>query len=134
MTPMPPDDSPFGIVRELLDELAYTAAVRDLKGHTACMSRALRVLGVPGVDALDYDGWFARRSNELLKPLLYSLGYRDLAITGADPQEITCSVREIMKSMKGIVMVLDKDMTIAKENDGQWRVVMEHIKGASFKD
>ncbi len=133
MTPAPPDDSPFGIVRELLDELAFTVAVRDLPAHTQCVSRRLRVFGVPGVEAMDYAGWYTRRSNELKKPLLYSLAYRDLAITGADEQEITCSVREVLKSMQGAVMVLDKDMVIAREEDGQWRVLSEHIKGASFK-
>ncbi|MFA5530635.1 MAG: hypothetical protein WDA11_08200 [Thiohalomonadaceae bacterium] len=130
----PPDDSPFSIARELLDELAYTVAVRDLEAHSACFSRSLRVLGVPGVDALDYDGWYARRSNELRKPLLYSLGYRDLAIARADEREITCSVREVMKSMRGITMVLDKDMTLAREVDGRWRVVLDHIKGVNFKE
>ncbi|MGE0081732.1 MAG: hypothetical protein AB7U81_10580 [Thiohalomonadaceae bacterium] len=130
----PPDDSPFSIARELLDELAYTAAVRDLKAHADCFSRKLRVLGVPGVDALDYDDWYVRRSNELCKPLLYSLGYRDLAIKEADDREITFSVREVMKGMQGITMVLDKDMTLAREVDGRWRVVLDDIKGVNFKE
>jgi len=134
MKPGAADVSPFGVVRELLDELAFTVAVRDLDAHVRCMSRRLRVFGVPGVEALDYAGWFQRRSNELQKPLLYSLAYRDLAIHDADTQEITCSVREVMKGMQGTVMMLDKDMTIVREQDGRWRVLSERIKGASFKN
>lgn len=135
MKPQHPQGSdPASIVHELLDELTYTAAVRDLDAHADCFSRDLRVLGVPGVDALDYDGWYARRSNELRIPLLYSLSYRDLAITHADEQTIACSVREVMKSMQGATLVLTKDMTLVKEADGRWRVVRDHIKGVDFKE
>jgi hypothetical protein len=55
--------NPQQIARDLLDDLSYTAAVRDLDAHISCMSQHLIISGIPGVGMIDYNGGLARRRN-----------------------------------------------------------------------
>ena len=115
------------IIKQWLNELAYSAATWDLDAHMALVSEKVVVLGIPGVDRIDYQGWLKRRRNEFKKKLLHSLIHREPTILSERPQFITFSVQELMKDHTKKCIEVDKEVTLHKEPDGKWRVVREQV-------
>jgi hypothetical protein len=93
----------------------------------ALVSEKVVVLGIPGVDRIDYQGWMKRRRNEFNKKLLHSLVYRDPRVLSERPQFITFSVQEVMRDHEKKCIELEKEVTLHQEQDEQWRVVREQI-------
>ena len=121
------------IVKEWLNEIAFSAATWDLDAHMALVSEKVVVLGIPGVDMIDYHGWRKRRRNEFKKKLLHSLLYREPTVLSARPQIITFSVQEVMKDHAKQCIEIRKEVTLHQEPDGQWRVVREQILNIEAK-
>jgi len=115
------------IIKQWLNDLAYSAATWDLEAHMALVSREVVVLGIPGVDRIDYHGWHKRRSNEFRKKLLHSLLYREPRILSERPQFITFSVQEVMRDHAKKCIEVNKEVTLHQEQDGKWRVVREQV-------
>ncbi len=121
------------IIKQWLSELAYSAATWDLDAHMALVSEKVVVLGIPGVDRVDYKGWHRRRRNEFKKKLLHSLIHRKPTILSERPQLITFSVQELMRDHKKQCIELNKEITLHQEPDGIWRVVREQILNIEAK-
>ena len=115
------------IAQDWLDDMAYTAAVRDYKAHLDLFSRDVQLHGVPDAGVIDYEGWVRRRLHELKTGLLFSLSYRDLEIRSASEDEIVFTVSEKMKSSEGHILVLEKEVMIVKERKNRWRAKLERI-------
>lgn len=115
------------IIKQWLNELAYSAATWDLDAHMALVSEKVVVLGIPGIDKIDYQGWHKRRRNEFNKKLLHSLIHREPTVLSERPQFITFSVQELMRDHNKKCFELDKEITLHQEADGKWRVVREQI-------
>jgi len=115
------------IVQEWLDEISFSAATWNLDAHMQLVSPQVRVTGIPGVSSIDYRGWKLRRRNEFEKKLLRSLTYQLGRILSAQEDEIRFNVEETMKSSSGRVIVIDKEVTLQREPDGQWRVRQERF-------
>lgn len=115
------------IAQNWLDELTFSAATGDLDAHMALVSRQVKVLGIPGLRAIDYSGWKKRRRNEFGKRLLHSLSYRLSKILSQQENSILFTVVETMKSSQGQIITVDKAVNLRREDDGKWRVVQERI-------
>jgi hypothetical protein len=115
------------IIKQWLNDLAFSAATWNLDAHMALVSEKVVVLGIPGVDRIDYQGWMKRRRNEFNKKLLHSLVYRDPRVLSERPQFITFSVQEVMRDHEKKCIELEKEVTLHQEQDEQWRVVREQI-------
>ncbi len=115
------------IIKQWLNDLAFSAATWNLEAHMDLVSEKVQVLGVPNRKKIDYHGWKKRRHNEFNKKLLRSLTYRDAKLLNEGPESISFSVLETMKdhSMKSIEV--KKEITLHQELDGKWRVVREQI-------
>ena len=121
------------IIKDWLNEIAFSAATWDLDAHMALVSEKVVVLGIPGVERIDYKGWKKRRHNEFKKKLLHSLLYREPKVLSARPQFITFSVQEVMKDHVKQCIEITKEVTLHQEQDGQWRVVREQILNIEAK-
>lgn len=119
------------IVQHWLDEISFSAATWDLDAHMKLVSPQVKVTGIPGVESVDYKGWKLRRKNEFDNKMLRSLTYRMGDIVAEEDEEIRFRVEETMKASNGKVIVVDKEVTLHREDDGHWRVrreCFEHIR------
>ena len=121
------------IIKQWLDDLAFSAATWDLEAHMALISTRVEVIGIPGVAKIDYQGWKRRRNNEFKKKLLHSLHYRKPVIVSEGSQSITFSVLEVMKDHTKQCIELEKIVTLHREEDQRWRVVHEQIINIDIK-
>lgn len=115
------------IIRQWLNDVAYSAATWDLDAHMALVSEKVVVLGIPRVAQIDFHGWQKRRRNEFKKKLLHSLLYREPKLLSERPRFITFSVQEIMRDHSKKCIEINKEVTLHQEEDGKWRVVREQI-------
>lgn len=115
------------IVKQWLNDLAYSAATWDLDAHMTLVSEQVVVLGIPGVDRIDYQGWLKRRRNEFNKKLLHSLSHREVKVLSERPRFITFSVLEQMKDHIKQCIEVEKEVTLHQEPDSKWRVVREQV-------
>ena len=115
------------IINKWLSDLAYSAATWDLDAHMALVSEKVIVTGIPGIEKIDYQGWEVRRRNEFKKKWLHSLSHRNTQLLNEHPEFITFSVQEQMRDHAKKCIELKKEITLHQEQDGQWRVVREHI-------
>ncbi len=119
------------IIKHWLSELAYSAATWDLDAHMALVSKKVVVTGIPGIEKIDYHGWKIRRRNEFKKKWLHSLSHRKTELLNERSDFITFSVQEQMRDHTKRCIELTKEVTLHQEQDGQWRVVREHILNIS---
>jgi hypothetical protein len=116
------------IAEQWLARFSYSAATWNLDEHMDLISREMQVHGLPKGGIIDYDGFKRRRSNEFTKKLLLSLTYKGVLLLNGDSEQIAFAVKETVKSTRGESYVLDKELTLRRENDGKWRAVQEQIK------
>jgi hypothetical protein len=125
------------IITQWLNELAYSAATWDLDAHMALVSKRVTVLGVPGIERIDYTGWKKRRHNEFKKKLLHSLHHRDMQVLSERPQYIIFSIKEQMRDHAKKCIEVEKEVTLHQEGDGKWRVLHEqfiNINASRYKE
>lgn len=115
------------IAQQWLDEMAFTAATWNLDAHMQLVSKQVQVTGIPRIESIDYSGWHIRRKNEFEKKLLHSLNYRLQTIHSHYDGLLHFSVEEIMRGFDGKALVIDKEVTLHREEDGRWRVRREHF-------
>ncbi len=116
------------IVQQWLDELSFSAATWDLDAHMQLVSRQVEVTGIPNITSIDYKGWKMRRKNEFEKKLLHGLNYRLTDMLSENEGQLRFKVEEIMRAFNGKVVVIDKEVTLQREDDGHWRVCREHFE------
>lgn len=122
------------VAQKWLDDIAFTAATWNLDAHMALVSREVAVRGIPGVPQVDYKGWRQRRHTEFSKKLLHSLTYRNLQLIDSSRGEISFRVHETMKGHKTPIILVDKNVTLRKEQDGVWRVVEELLHRIELRE
>lgn len=122
------------IIKQWLNDLAFSVATWNLGAHMDLVSENVKVLGIPGIDAIDYAGWLKRRRNEFNKKLLHSLLHRDVTLLQQRPRLITFSVKEQMRDHSKQCIEVEKEITLHQEEDGVWRVIRELILSINTKD
>jgi hypothetical protein len=115
------------IVQQWLDDVSYSVATWDLDAHMKLVSRQVKVSGIPQIGSIDYNGWKVRRKNEFEQKLLRSLTYQVYKVISASDDRLRFAVEETMKGNNGKTLVIDKLITLGKEEDGKWRVQQERL-------
>lgn len=115
------------IARQWLDAVSFSAATWNLDAHMQLVSRQVEVTGIPNIQSIDYTGWKQRRKNEFEKKLLHSLNYRLLDILKGEEAALHFNVEETMRAYNGKAVIIEKEITLLREEDGQWRVRREHF-------
>ena len=100
---------------------------QDLDAHMQLVSPNIKVYGIPENGVIDYDGWKARRKYEFENKELLVLNYRNIRLITSTQRRLTFNVTETMVGKDGKMVILDKNIVLEKEMDGQWRVVEENI-------
>ncbi len=110
-----------------LKKLRDTVEQRDLQAHMALVSKKVQVYGLPSQQVIDYQGWKNRRRNEFDKNLLSRLSHSNLNIKTITLRRLGFRVTETMLATNGKQLIIEKDIMLEEEEDGQWRVVEEII-------
>ena len=120
---------------EFLSEMAETANTHNLEAHMNLISKDVKVTGFPEFDLITYDDWFNQCKQEFENRLLVRVSYKDLHTLSETTDEIRFVAVETVYARDGQTNINCIKFTIRKENDGQWRVVFEHIiSGADLDD
>ncbi len=106
---------------------------RDLDAHMQLVSPKVQVYGVPGIGVINYKHWQARRKNEFRNNELLLLNYQDLRLITSTQRRLTFNTIETMIGKSGKMVVLDKNIVLEREEDGQWRVVEENVNNWQVK-
>ncbi|HEY0635624.1 MAG TPA: hypothetical protein VGE00_09585 [Gammaproteobacteria bacterium] len=121
------------IARQWLDRYSFSAATWNLDDHMALISQEMQLHGLPNGGVIDYAGFRRRRRNEFSNKLLLSITHKGLELLESNGEQITFTIKETLKAMRGESFVLDKEVRLRRESDGQWRVVLEQIKYVTRK-
>jgi uncharacterized protein (TIGR02246 family) len=119
------------VAREWMEKLARTANARDLEAHMRLISRDVQVFGVPGVEVIGYEDWRAQCAHEFAEGILKSFSYAGLEVVMMTPGRVVFETRETVEGSDGTVHVMDVEVVLTKEQDGEWRVTQENVKNVA---
>lgn len=112
---------------EFLSEMAQTANSHNLEAHMNLISKEVKVYGFPEFELITYDDWFNQCKQEFENSLLVKVSYKDFHTLSETTDEIRFIAVETVYARDGQTNINCIEFTIRKENDGQWRVVIERI-------
>jgi ketosteroid isomerase-like protein len=116
------------VAKTWMEQLARTANAKDVDAHMELISRRVQVFGMPGIDVIDYDGWKAQCQYEFEQGILKRYSYEGIDVVMMMPGKVVFDTRETVEATDGTVHVMDVEIALAKEEDGQWRVIQENVK------
>ncbi len=117
----------FMTPEEFLSEMAQTANSHDLEAHMNLISKEVKVHGFPEFELITYDDWLNQCKKEFEEKLLVKVSYQNSHTLSETSDEIRFIVVETVYARDGQTNLNCIEFTIRKENDGQWRVVLERI-------
>lgn len=109
--------------------LGMTDSVKqaDLDRHMGLVSQRVKVYGIPGKGAIEYDDWKVRRNYEFRNKEILALNYLKLRIISSTPRRIRFSTTETTASKNGKILLLNKSIILEREDDDVWRVIEENV-------
>jgi ketosteroid isomerase-like protein len=113
--------------QKFLTAMAETASRHDFDMHMDLISKDVKVLGVPNFEEITYDDWFNQCKEEFENKLISSVSYSELEIQSGTPEETLFVATETIEATDGKKNNHRIQFLIRKEDDGQWRVVLERI-------
>jgi hypothetical protein len=114
-------------VEDFLLRFAKSAVEGDHAGHMAMVSKKVRVLGVPGFEAIDYDSWSQQCAHEFPQFLIRSIEYVGIDIKQETGTLVCFETHEKVEASDGTVNSNRLEIFIECEEDGKWRIVQESI-------
>lgn len=127
------DYSPRQIIDHWLVAMTDSIKQRDLDAHMRLVNPRVQVYGMPSKAVIDYNEWRSRRQADFDSGELLSVNYALQRIITSMPRRITFTARETLLDKRNKAVILDKTITLEKEDDTVWRVVEETIKGWKVK-
>ncbi|MDH5409111.1 MAG: hypothetical protein OEY00_10930 [Gammaproteobacteria bacterium] len=115
------------IIINWLDEISRTISEKNLEDHMALVSPKVVVYGNPSKDTINFAGWYKRRKNEFDKNSVVCVSYAGTRIKTIAQRRIIFNVNESIVGTGGRVLLMNKDVTLEREEDDCWRVVEEKI-------
>jgi hypothetical protein len=115
------------IAERWLTELARATNEKDLGAHQDLVSRALRVIGPPGDDALDYANWLQRRRQQFTVGEPACVRFDSVHLTASLPGRLMFKTVETVEQGDGRREASVKEIIIQKEDDGKWRALQERF-------
>ncbi|NOZ36630.1 MAG: hypothetical protein GXP11_00915 [Gammaproteobacteria bacterium] len=115
------------IAEQWLTHAAETAGQKDLKGHMGMISKRVRVEGVPGFDNIDYDIWYKQCRHQFENAMIKSIAYKGFNLVSSKDTQIVFTVFEMVVGADGTLNEQIVEMSLDKEDDDQWRLVLERV-------
>ena len=115
------------IAEQWLTTAAESAGQKDLEGHMGMISKRVSVLGVPGFDNIDYDIWYKQCKHQFENAIIKSVAYKGLNLISATETQIMFTVLEIVVGSDGTLNEQIVEMSLEKEDDDVWRLVLERV-------
>lgn len=115
------------IIQSWLQYFSDTANSGDHERHLAMVSEQLLVFGVSRKGFLDYTEWMKRRHNDLKQGRLLRMNYRNIDYLPVQDGRLAFTVEETLKTTNGDTFIINKTMTLAREND-KWLLCDERIR------
>ncbi|MDQ7015313.1 MAG: hypothetical protein Q9N68_02940 [Gammaproteobacteria bacterium] len=115
------------IAQRWLDDSAQTASAGNFSAHMNLISKEVQVHGVPEFEVIGYQDWFNQCEHEFANNVLASLHYSGLKMIAATEQRVMFKTIEVSLTNEGEQSQSGVEVVLAKENDGQWRVIQERI-------
>lgn len=113
--------------QEFLTAMAETASRHDFEAHMDLISKDVEVYGIPNFEKITYDDWYNQCKEEFENQLIASVTYAELEVRSETPDEIFFVAVELIEATDGHSNCSRIQFLIRKEDDGQWRVVLERI-------
>jgi hypothetical protein len=125
-------------IRSWFSNMSSSVRGRDMVQHLKYVSRKISVYGMPSKAVITFKEWKARRQKELLTEELLALNYQGIRIISSSPKRISFNTSETLVGKDGKMVIMDKNIIIENEDDGNWRVVEEsvnkwHVKKLNLK-
>lgn len=127
------DHSPRQIIEHWLVAMTDSIRQHDLDSHMRLVNPRVQVYGMPSKAVIDYNEWRNRRQADFDSGELLSVNYALQRIITSMPRRITFTARETLLDKRNKAVILDKTITLEKDDDDAWRVVEETIKGWKVK-
>ena len=115
------------IAEQWLTEAAESAGIKDLNGHMGMISKRISVQGVPGFDNIDYDIWYTQCSHQFQMSMIKSIAYKGFNLISSTETQIVFTVHETVVGTDGTLNEQIVEMSLEKEEDDVWRLVMERV-------
>jgi len=115
------------IAQRWLDDSAQTASEGDFAAHMNLISKEVQVHGVPEFEVIGYQDWFNQCQHEFANKVLASLHYDGLKMVATTEQRVMFKTVEVSLTNEGEQSQSGVEVVLAKEDDGQWRVIQERI-------
>lgn len=116
---------------ELINAWMYTCCETikryDHKAHMDLISEQVQVFGIPGYELIGYKDWFAQCEHEFEEKLITSAHYRGTQLKLHNESNITFNTIETILGKDGSKKEHGIEITLTKEQDGQWRVIQERL-------
>lgn len=116
------------IIYNWLDSMSNTISTRNLGEHMDLVSKNVQVYGNPSKEIINFMGWQKRRNNEFEKNSVVCVTYSSVKIKTIAQRRIIFNVNESIAGTDGRILLMNKDVTLEREDDEQWRVVEENIR------
>ena len=115
------------IAEQWLTQAAESAGQKDLEGHMGMISKRVSVQGVPGMDNVDYDMWYSQCRHQFEMSMIKSVAYKGFNLISSTESQIMFSVFEAVVGSDGALNEQIVEMTLEKEEDNVWRLVLERV-------
>ncbi|WP_018953861.1 hypothetical protein [Thioalkalivibrio sulfidiphilus] len=115
------------IALQWIDAVERTARALDHPAHMDLVSKRVRVLGIPGFEAIGYDDWFRQCEHEFKDRVLKDVSYTGLRMRAATDRQIMFQTVERVEANDGTVIRRALEVVLDKESDGKWRVLQQRI-------
>lgn len=121
------DERAQEIAEQWLTAAAESAGQKNLQEHMGMISKRVSVLGVPGFDNIDYDIWFKQCKHQFEMAMIKSIAYKGFNLISSTETQILFTVLERVVGSDGTLNEQLVEMSLAKEDDGVWRLVQERV-------
>jgi len=116
------------IIVDWLDRVSRTISEKKLENHMELVSKKVVVYGNPSKETINFAGWYKRRKNEFEKDTVICVSYSGTRIKTIAQRRIIFNVNESIVGTDGRILLMNKDVTLEREDDDCWRVVEENIR------
>ena len=121
------EESAQQIAEQWLTDSTESAGKKDIQVHMGMISKRVSLQGVPGFDNLGYEAWYTQCKHQFENAMIKSISYKGFNLVSATDNRIVFTVFEAVVGADGTLNEQIVEMTLEKEEDDQWRLVLERV-------
>ena len=115
------------IIRAWCLDLSNSVKQQDLDSHMRLVSERVQVYGMPKTSTINYKEWKLRRQYEFNNNEILALNFIKTRLINCTQKRLRFHTDQTMLGKDGMMVRLDKNITLELEDDMIWRVVEEKI-------